>query len=123
MDFSLVTFVPMRPVPPPLLRSSLCFFKQKTAYDLRISDWSADVCSSDLQDYLIRLADAMEARENDFYTLLTREQGKPLDQARFEVGGAIEIGRASCSGKSVSVRVDLGGRRIIKKRHHLSEHL
>src|SRR3546814_1674207 len=23
-------------------------FKQKTAYDLRISDWSADVCSSDL---------------------------------------------------------------------------
>src|SRR3546814_13017873 len=31
----------------------------------------------------------MEARENDFCTLLTREQGKPLDQARFEVGGAI----------------------------------
>src|SRR3546814_6766791 len=24
------------------------FFKQKTAYELRISDWSADVCSSDL---------------------------------------------------------------------------
>src|SRR3546814_10060262 len=26
-----------------------CFFKQKTAYELRISDWSSDVCSSDLQ--------------------------------------------------------------------------
>src|SRR3546814_4949516 len=26
------------------------FFKQKTAYDLRISDWSSDVCSSDLTD-------------------------------------------------------------------------
>src|SRR3546814_10121644 len=26
------------------------FFKQKTAYELRISDWSSDVCSSDLQD-------------------------------------------------------------------------
>src|SRR3546814_10247365 len=26
------------------------FFKQKTAYDMRISDWSSDVCSSDLQD-------------------------------------------------------------------------
>src|SRR3546814_4378564 len=26
----------------------LFFFKQKTAYELRISDWSADVCSSDL---------------------------------------------------------------------------
>src|SRR3546814_4249967 len=30
----------------------LCFFffKQKTAYELRISDWSSDVCSSDLGD-------------------------------------------------------------------------
>src|SRR3546814_10066485 len=27
-----------------------CFFKQKTAYEMRISDWSADVCSSDLVD-------------------------------------------------------------------------
>src|SRR3546814_9281998 len=26
------------------------FFKQKTAYDMRISDWSSDVCSSDLRD-------------------------------------------------------------------------
>src|SRR3546814_3100437 len=26
------------------------FFKQKTAYDMRISDWSSDVCSSDLPD-------------------------------------------------------------------------
>src|SRR3546814_17504547 len=26
----------------------LFFYKQKTAYDLRISDWSSDVCSSDL---------------------------------------------------------------------------
>src|SRR3546814_3977773 len=26
------------------------FFKQKTAYEMRISDWSSDVCSSDLRD-------------------------------------------------------------------------
>src|SRR3546814_5923624 len=26
----------------------ICFFKQKTAYEMRISDWSSDVCSSDL---------------------------------------------------------------------------
>src|SRR3546814_1845670 len=26
------------------------FFKQKTAYEMRISDWSSDVCSSDLED-------------------------------------------------------------------------
>src|SRR3546814_9388898 len=27
--------------------SLICFFKQKTAYEMRISDWSSDVCSSD----------------------------------------------------------------------------
>src|SRR3546814_6494338 len=32
------------------------FFKQKTAYEMRISDWSSDVCSSDLLPDLIRLA-------------------------------------------------------------------
>src|SRR3546814_3348435 len=29
------------------------FFKQKTAYEMRISDWSSDVCSSDLVGYQI----------------------------------------------------------------------
>src|SRR3546814_4168769 len=36
-----------------ILSSRLCsacfFFKQKTAYEMRISDWSSDVCSSDLE--------------------------------------------------------------------------
>src|SRR3546814_6717616 len=33
-----------------MIRRCSCFFffKQKTAYELRISDWSSDVCSSDL---------------------------------------------------------------------------
>src|SRR3546814_3646684 len=30
----------------------MLFFKQKTAYEMRISDWSSDVCSSDLVDVL-----------------------------------------------------------------------
>src|SRR3546814_9224736 len=30
------------------LGSVFFFFKQKTAYEMRISDWSSDVCSSDL---------------------------------------------------------------------------
>src|SRR3546814_16739074 len=45
------------------------FFKQKTAYDMRISDWSSDVCSSDLQgcrgskgDQPAKDADAVPAR-------------------------------------------------------------
>src|SRR3546814_8842632 len=28
-----------------------CFFKQKTAYEMRIGDWSSDVCSSDLKAF------------------------------------------------------------------------
>src|SRR3546814_12426701 len=50
----------------------LSFFKQKTAYEVRISDWSSDVCSSDLttlavalnygaQDELVRAATAAAA--------------------------------------------------------------
>src|SRR3546814_10837570 len=32
-----------------IVRCFMCFFfKQKTAYEMRISDWSSDVCSSDL---------------------------------------------------------------------------
>src|SRR3546814_1687547 len=31
----------------------LFFFKQKTAYDMRISDWSSDVCSSDLSSVFV----------------------------------------------------------------------
>src|SRR3546814_6385679 len=31
------------------------FFKLKTAYDMRISDWSSDVCSSDLREVLVKV--------------------------------------------------------------------
>src|SRR3546814_1279402 len=34
----------------------LFFFKQKTAYEMRISDWISDVCSSDLQVPSLRFA-------------------------------------------------------------------
>src|SRR3546814_6032194 len=56
----------------------MCCFKQKTAYEMRISDWSSDVCSSDLHgiggsatiapldltdgDSIARLASAMAER-------------------------------------------------------------
>src|SRR3546814_3063137 len=33
-----------------MLYAVFCFFKQKTAYEMRISDWSSDVCSSDLRN-------------------------------------------------------------------------
>src|SRR3546814_9566295 len=40
------------------------FFKQKTAYEMRISDWSSDVCSSDLQAVLPSMPDAAQAAAN-----------------------------------------------------------
>src|SRR3546814_2050215 len=38
------------------------FFKQKTAYEMRISDWSSDVCSSDLPDYMVEI----EAKDSSY---------------------------------------------------------
>src|SRR3546814_5395702 len=36
------------------MHNYVCFFKQKTAYEMRISDWSSDVCSSDLPPRQVR---------------------------------------------------------------------
>src|SRR3546814_1776930 len=41
------------------------FFKQKTAYDMRISDWSSDVCSSDLHAELHRFQPPARSRISD----------------------------------------------------------
>src|SRR3546814_7943158 len=38
------------------------FFKQKTAYEMRISDWSSDVCSSDLSDELSTAVSKLRTR-------------------------------------------------------------
>src|SRR3546814_17026935 len=40
------------------------FFKQKTAYEMRISDWSSDVCSSDL--YLLARAELLRLFVSEF---------------------------------------------------------
>src|SRR3546814_1990861 len=49
------------------------FFKQKTAYEMRISDWSSDVCSSDL----IGAGDRRDPRFCERTTMTTR-----LDNSR-----------------------------------------
>src|SRR3546814_6667256 len=44
-----------------VFRMFLFLFKRKTAYEMRISDWSSDVCSSDLASiYLMGVADEIE---------------------------------------------------------------
>ena len=55
--------------------------------------WSAKSVD-ERADYIIRLADAIEARTADFARLLTTEQGKPLDQATYEIVGSIFTLRA-----------------------------
>src|SRR3546814_4376544 len=51
-------------------------FKQKTAYEMRISDWSSDVCSSDLINWLAIGHDAA-------LTVKVRSMAKPVP-ARFD---------------------------------------
>src|SRR3546814_7427689 len=58
----------------------LFFFKQKTAYEMRISDWSSDVCSSDLIEQ--RTFDT-QAEELEYLARLISQQiegGKTPDQ-------------------------------------------
>src|SRR3546814_16728014 len=67
------------------------FFKQKTAYEMRISDWSSDVCSSDLKTAKERAAvlrrwyELMMAAQEDLAKLMTIEQGKPIAESRGEI--------------------------------------
>src|SRR3546814_21121706 len=109
------------------------FFKQKTAYEMRISDWSSDVCSSDL---LCRRWTGGLARPGAVVGGLrigrptAQRAGHP--QSRTAGRGVVcsrRPGRSAepapdrksvVEGKSVSLRVDRGGRRIIKKKNTIS---
>src|SRR3546814_1642827 len=97
---------------------SFFFFKQKTAYEMRISDWSSDVCSSDLTGSV----DIDGSRVTVTATLrrpLRILPGADRDVAATDSADAVPglLDRKSVvKGKSVSVRVDPGGRRIIKKK-------
>src|SRR3546814_6623837 len=48
------------------------FFKQKTAYEMRISDWSSDACSSDLSGPLVSRAKLAAALGSPIPTKQTR---------------------------------------------------
>src|SRR3546814_5619762 len=128
------------------------FFNQKTAYELLISDWSSDVCSSDLlalartrEEGVVRRRQAALLARQDAYmrqvvdasfdAIVTVDRkarivtanagatqlfGAPADALiGTGIGELLEGDRKSVvEGKSVSVRVDLGGRRIIKKKNN-----
>src|SRR3546814_6140783 len=89
-------------------RILLFFFKQKTAYELRISDWSSDVCSSDLTQRLSVVTGVVAGMLPNTAPVITSEP--PASAAIGETysyqlaagdgeGQAIffgQIGRASC---------------------------
>src|SRR3546814_5826870 len=54
--------------------SLVFFFKQKTAYEMRISDWSSDVCSSDLPN-----TQEPDAQENERQDEQRGEEAEPAE--------------------------------------------
>src|SRR3546814_9053224 len=82
------------------------FFKQKTAYELRISDWSSDVCSSDLVTFTaeVTVDHPMPAHQQVAESLAIPRQFFAIVADNFHVHpencSALllhdEIGRASC---------------------------
>src|SRR3546814_8888280 len=65
-------------------------FKQKTAYEMRISDWSSDVCSSDLPDFRDRRV-------------------RQAAQLRLSTGRGNNSGLARLVAHHVAARLDAGG--------------
>src|SRR3546814_2405472 len=86
------------------------FFKQKTAYEMRISDWSSDVCSSDLPS----LEQSQDARRG-LYVLDRQIAEKRLAQicdSRFHL-----FSKALPLGKNVNgINAPILGRRTSLKR-------
>src|SRR3546814_11462128 len=102
------------------------FCQQITAYDMRISDWSSDVCSSDLETQRVGHDQRTGAGDGDKADLevflfqraavlrhcLQRPHGKDGGNRRACGVDAHGDRKSVVEGTCVSVRVDIGGRRI-----------
>src|SRR3546814_16112123 len=78
------------------------FFKQKTAYEMRISDWSSDVCSSDLHE-------SAEINEVDDLAVVDLANFRFLDNAKDQGLRSLDlrkVGRADLDNAFI-VNVDL----------------
>src|SRR3546814_9975090 len=77
------------------------FFKQKTAYEMRISDWSSDVCSSDLLTLGFGERLALLRGHQDGQILLVRHH----QVVPFAQDGAAFLGGPGAPGRSEERRV------------------
>src|SRR3546814_7589316 len=76
------------------------FYKKKTAYEMRISDWSSDVCASDLIDRE-RISAALGIGAGDFADQPAKRNDAARHRSGHPAGGFLalcraKIGRASC---------------------------
>src|SRR3546814_17572610 len=85
------------------------FFKQKTAYEMRISDWSSDVCSSDLLDLARR---SLRRDRTRFVTEARRHQGVPLlamaVDGRQPLAARCRVGRLATRGRGLEELPEAG---------------
>src|SRR3546814_16925096 len=111
---------------------SLCwffFFKESAAFELGISDWSSDVCSSDLHVHpqARRLLGSTPILARQLPA--DRASGSLCHSRMWRRGGLGRLGQkpsrpreprdrqSAGKGKSVSVSVDLGGADLLKKKN------
>src|SRR3546814_15430571 len=73
------------------------FFKQKTAYEMRISDWSSDVCSSDLTELA-------EQREAGVLQILGVDRGQPIEHRWIVRQGIRRVDRPVARCRAVAFR-------------------
>src|SRR3546814_20487329 len=99
------------------------FFKQKTAYEMRISDWSSDVCSSDLAHALVRLQRRQPvalqgaAGDKNVLTAVVRDHEpeallgvEELHRALDHLGGSLAAALATALAAALPAAVGVPGR-------------
>src|SRR3546814_4477928 len=79
-----------------------CFFRQKTAYDMRISDWSSDLCSSDLTITILFTILIRRSRLG-FHLSAIRENERAAAALGINVDGAKIIAAAISSGLAAPI--------------------
>src|SRR3546814_3117873 len=79
------------------------FFKQKTAYEMRISDWSSDVCSSDLSSRhaMFSVSSSLPAHAGAASNIVSETKPHTLDQLT-----VISV-LPPCSPRSTDLRLPL----------------
>src|SRR3546814_12883078 len=81
--------------------SIIFFFKQKAAYELRISDWSSDVCSADLAPAVVRSYIAPVARR--------LELGAPVADAMQVLAERLRVPEISMLAAAIRTNMRYGG--------------